>query len=188
MNFEREAKTGETSEGSQEQSNPTRSETTSNAIDAIHSVSTQLQGSFIHTWSLPSLFKEITTKFRSSLKSQSNLSLLLVTIFALIFFMQVCTLNQKFRIILFVALWMNLNFLRTELRVLVCLVPKSICSSNLLQLLSIQSLLCDCSSHSAHIFDFLLSEQTNLFKPYLFHIVKEEFNYLNCVLVIQNDG
>ncbi|XP_012567245.1 protein VASCULAR ASSOCIATED DEATH 1, chloroplastic isoform X2 [Cicer arietinum] len=87
MSLDREAKTGETSEGSQDQSNPTRRQTSSNAIDAIHNVSTQLRGNFIDT-SVPSLFKEFATKFRSSLKSQSNLSLLLVTIFALIFFMQ----------------------------------------------------------------------------------------------------
>ncbi|WJX91594.1 GRAM domain-containing protein, variant 3 [Trifolium repens] len=84
MIFDREAKTGETSEGSQDQSNPTGRETTSNAID----VSTQLQGNFIGTPSVPSLFREFATKIRSSLKNQSNLSLLLVTIFALIFFMQ----------------------------------------------------------------------------------------------------
>ncbi|XP_045788175.1 protein VASCULAR ASSOCIATED DEATH 1, chloroplastic isoform X3 [Trifolium pratense] len=89
MFFDREAKTGETSEGSQGQSNPTGRETTSNAIDdAIRNVSTQLQGNFIGTPSVPSLFREFATKIRSSLKNQSNLSLLLVTIFALIFFMQ----------------------------------------------------------------------------------------------------
>ncbi|KEH17844.1 protein VASCULAR ASSOCIATED DEATH 1, chloroplastic isoform X1 [Medicago truncatula] len=89
MNFDREAKTGETSEGSQDQSNPTGRQTTSDAINAIHSVSAQLQDNFIDTSSsVPSLFKEFATKIRSSLKSQSNLSLLLVTIFALIFFMQ----------------------------------------------------------------------------------------------------
>ncbi|XP_057451219.1 protein VASCULAR ASSOCIATED DEATH 1, chloroplastic isoform X2 [Lotus japonicus] len=73
LNFDREAKTGESSEGSQEQSNPTSRQAQSNVVDP--SV-------------VPSMFKELTTKFRSSLKSQSNLSLLLVTIFALIFFMQ----------------------------------------------------------------------------------------------------
>ncbi|KAK2405867.1 protein VASCULAR ASSOCIATED DEATH 1, chloroplastic [Trifolium repens] len=88
MIFDREAKTGETSEGSQDQSNPTGRETTSNAIDAIRNVSTQLQGNFIGTPFVPSLFREFATKIRSSLKNQSNLSLLLVTIFALIFFMQ----------------------------------------------------------------------------------------------------
>ncbi|KAI5423319.1 protein VASCULAR ASSOCIATED DEATH 1, chloroplastic isoform X2 [Lathyrus oleraceus] len=88
MNFDREAKMGESSEGSQDQSNPTRGQTTSNVIDAIHNVSSQLQGNFIDTSSVPSLFKEFATKIRSSLKSQSNLSLLLVAIFALIFVMQ----------------------------------------------------------------------------------------------------
>ncbi|XP_045788177.1 protein VASCULAR ASSOCIATED DEATH 1, chloroplastic-like isoform X1 [Trifolium pratense] len=88
MIFDREAKTGETLEGSQDQSNPTGRETTSNAIDdAIPNVNTQLQGNFIGV-SIPSLFREFATKIRSSLKNQSNLSLLLVTIFALIFFMQ----------------------------------------------------------------------------------------------------
>ncbi|GAU20207.1 hypothetical protein TSUD_352710 [Trifolium subterraneum] len=87
--FDREAKTGETSEESQVQSNPKGRETTSYAIDdSIRNVSTQLQGNFIGTSSIPSLFREFATKIRSSLKNQSNLSLLLVTIFALIFFMQ----------------------------------------------------------------------------------------------------
>ena len=85
MIFDREEKTGETSEGSKDQ---TRRQTTFKAIDAIHSVGTQLQGNFIDTSSVPSLFKEFATKIRSSLKSPSNLSLLLVTIFALILFMQ----------------------------------------------------------------------------------------------------
>ncbi|XP_058743315.1 protein VASCULAR ASSOCIATED DEATH 1, chloroplastic isoform X3 [Vicia villosa] len=88
MNFDREAKTGESSEGSQDQSNPTRRQTTSSVIDAIHNVSSQLQGNFIDTSSVPSLFKEFAAKIRSTLKSQSNLSLLLVAIFALIFVMQ----------------------------------------------------------------------------------------------------
>ncbi|XP_061346333.1 protein VASCULAR ASSOCIATED DEATH 1, chloroplastic isoform X1 [Gastrolobium bilobum] len=85
---DREAKTGESSEVSQEQSNPTRIQATPNAVDAIHHVGTHLQGNFIDMSSVPSLFKEFLTKFRSSIKSQSNLSLLLVAIFALIFFMQ----------------------------------------------------------------------------------------------------
>lgn len=108
MNFDREAKTGETSEGSQDQSNPTGRQTTPDAINAIHSVGAQLQDNFIDTSSsVPSLFKEFATKIRSSLKSQSNLSLLLVTIFALIFFMQVCTLNKKFRFMPSFALWIS---------------------------------------------------------------------------------
>ncbi|TKY68923.1 VASCULAR ASSOCIATED DEATH protein 1 [Spatholobus suberectus] len=87
MNLEREVKTGESSEGSQEQSNPTKTLATSSAFDATHNVGTHLQGNFIDTSSVP-LFKEFMTKFRSSLKSHSNHSLLLVTIVALIFFMQ----------------------------------------------------------------------------------------------------
>ncbi|KAJ1439529.1 VASt domain [Sesbania bispinosa] len=88
MNCDREAKTGESSERSQEQINPTRRQATSIANHDTHIVSTQLQGNFIDASSVPSFFREFMTKFRSSLKSQSNLSLLLVTIFALIFFMQ----------------------------------------------------------------------------------------------------
>lgn len=117
MNFDREAKTGETSEGSQEQSDFTMRQTSSNAIDAIHNVSTQfspLQRNFVDTSAVPSLFKEFMTKLRSSLKSQSNLSLLLVTIFALIFFMQVCSLNQKFRFIPFIALLISHEVHRTS--------------------------------------------------------------------------
>ncbi|KAK7286981.1 hypothetical protein RJT34_22369 [Clitoria ternatea] len=87
MNLDREAKTGESSERSQEQNNPTRILATSNAFDATHNVGTHSEGNFVDTSSV-SLFKQFMTRFRSSLKSQSNLALLLVTIFALIFFMQ----------------------------------------------------------------------------------------------------
>ncbi|XP_020223639.1 protein VASCULAR ASSOCIATED DEATH 1, chloroplastic isoform X1 [Cajanus cajan] len=89
-NLEREVKTGESSEGpqSQDQSSPTQILATSDSFDATtHNVGTHLQGNFIDTLSVP-LFKEFMTKLRSSLKSQSNLALLLVTIVALIFFMQ----------------------------------------------------------------------------------------------------
>ncbi|CAL0305947.1 unnamed protein product [Lupinus luteus] len=88
INFHREGKTGESSEGSIEQNKPTTIQPTSNVSDATHNVSTSLQGNFIDTASIPSLFKEFMTKLRLSLKNQSNLSVLLVTIFALIFFMQ----------------------------------------------------------------------------------------------------
>ncbi|XP_027334828.1 protein VASCULAR ASSOCIATED DEATH 1, chloroplastic isoform X2 [Abrus precatorius] len=93
MNLDREAKTGESSEGSQEQSNSTKILAPSilapsNAFDATaHNVGTHLQRNFLDTSSVP-FFKEFMTKFRSSLKNQSNLTLLLVSIFALIFFMQ----------------------------------------------------------------------------------------------------
>ncbi|RDX63043.1 Protein VASCULAR ASSOCIATED DEATH 1, chloroplastic, partial [Mucuna pruriens] len=88
MNLAREVKNGESSEVSQEQSNPTNKLVTSSAFDATtHNVGTHSQGNTIDTSSVP-LLKELTTKFRSSLKSQSNLSLLLVAIVALIFFMQ----------------------------------------------------------------------------------------------------
>jgi len=130
MNFDREAKTGETSEGSHDQTNPTGRQTTSDAINAIHSVSAQLQDNFIDTSSsVPSLFKEFATKIRSSLKSQSNLSLLLVTIFALIFFMQVCTLNKKFRFMPSFALWISQWSYVKNLRLvaLIYLVPKLNC-------------------------------------------------------------
>ncbi|KAK7350448.1 hypothetical protein VNO77_09100 [Canavalia gladiata] len=90
INLDREAKTRESSEeGSQEPSNPTKMLlTTSNSFDSTaHNVGTHLRGNFFDTWSVP-VFKEFITKLRSSLRSQSNLSLLLVTIFTLIFFMQ----------------------------------------------------------------------------------------------------
>ncbi|OIW18820.1 hypothetical protein TanjilG_25263, partial [Lupinus angustifolius] len=88
INFHREGKTEESSEASIEQINPTTIQTTSNVSDATHNVNSSLQGNFIDTTSIPSLFKEFMTKFRLSLKNQSNLSMLLVTIFTLIFFMQ----------------------------------------------------------------------------------------------------
>lgn len=97
INLDREVKTRESSEGSPEQSNPTKILATSNAFDAAtHNVGSHLQGNFIEPSSV-SLFKEFMTKFRSSLRSHSNLSLLLITIVALIFFIQVCTLNLNFR-------------------------------------------------------------------------------------------
>ncbi|XP_017440745.1 protein VASCULAR ASSOCIATED DEATH 1, chloroplastic isoform X2 [Vigna angularis] len=90
INLDREVKTGESSEGSQEQSNPTKILPTCNALDATtttHNVGSHLQGHLAEPSSVP-LFIQLMTKFRSSLKSQSNLSLLLVTIIALIFFIQ----------------------------------------------------------------------------------------------------
>ena len=97
INLDREVKTGESSEGSQEQSNHTKILATSNAFDATtHNVGSHLPGNFIEPSSV-SLFKEFMTKFRSSLRSHSNLSLLLITVVALIFFIQVCTLNLNFR-------------------------------------------------------------------------------------------
>ncbi|KHN08597.1 GRAM domain-containing protein 1A [Glycine soja] len=88
INLDREVKTRESSEGSPEQSNPTKILATSNAFDAAtHNVGSHLQGNFIEPSSV-SLFKEFMTKFRSSLRSHSNLSLLLITIVALIFFIQ----------------------------------------------------------------------------------------------------
>lgn len=97
INLDREVKTGESSEGSQEQSNHTKILATSNAFDATtHNVGSHLPGNFIEPSSVP-LFKEFMTKFRSSLRSHSNLSLLLITVVALIFFIQVCTLNLNFR-------------------------------------------------------------------------------------------
>ena len=88
INLDREVKTGESSEGSQEQSNHTKILATSNAFDATtHNVGSHLQGNFIEPSSV-SLFKEFMTKFRSSLRSHSNLSLLLITVVALIFFIQ----------------------------------------------------------------------------------------------------
>ncbi|KAE9603445.1 putative GRAM domain, VASt domain-containing protein [Lupinus albus] len=88
INFHREGTTGESSEGSIEQIKPTIVQPTSNVSDATHNVSTSLHGNFVDRISIPSFFKEFVTKFRLSLKNQSNLAVLLVTIFALIFFMQ----------------------------------------------------------------------------------------------------
>ncbi|KAK7386142.1 hypothetical protein VNO78_26144 [Psophocarpus tetragonolobus] len=95
--LDREVKTGESSEGSQEQSNPTKILATANAFDATtHNVGSRLQGNFVESSSAP-LLKEFMTKLRSSLKSHSNLSLLLVTIVALIF------LIQQFSILMLLA-------------------------------------------------------------------------------------
>ncbi|KAG4906979.1 hypothetical protein AAZX31_20G063300 [Glycine max] len=92
INLDREVKTGESSEGSQEQSNHTKILATSNAFDATtHNVGSHLPGNFIEPSSVP-LFKEFMTKFRSSLRSHSNLSLLLITVVALIFFIQQCSI------------------------------------------------------------------------------------------------
>ncbi|ESW06463.1 hypothetical protein PHAVU_010G049900 [Phaseolus vulgaris] len=91
MNLDREVKTGQSSEGSQEQSNITKKILpTSNALDATtttHDVGSHLQGNFTEPSSVP-LFIQFMTKLRSSLKSHNNLSLLLVIIIALIFFIQ----------------------------------------------------------------------------------------------------
>ncbi|KAL9303595.1 hypothetical protein ACSQ67_020858 [Phaseolus vulgaris] len=90
MNLDREVKTGQSSEGSQEQSNITKILPTSNALDATtttHDVGSHLQGNFTEPSSVP-LFIQFMTKLRSSLKSHNNLSLLLVIIIALIFFIQ----------------------------------------------------------------------------------------------------
>ncbi|QCE04880.1 sterol 3beta-glucosyltransferase [Vigna unguiculata] len=99
INLGRDVKTGESSEGSQGQSNLTKILPTCNALDATtttHSVGSHLQGHFTEPSSVP-LFIKLMTKFRSSLKSHSNLSLLLVTIIALIFFI------QQFSILLLLA-------------------------------------------------------------------------------------
>ncbi|KAK7277158.1 hypothetical protein RIF29_18309 [Crotalaria pallida] len=87
-NLNRGGKTVESSEGSVEHNTPTMLQNISNVIDDTSNVSTHLQGNFMNTTSAPSLFKEFMTKIRLSLNSQSNLSVLLVTIFALIFLMQ----------------------------------------------------------------------------------------------------
>ncbi|XP_022641716.1 protein VASCULAR ASSOCIATED DEATH 1, chloroplastic isoform X2 [Vigna radiata var. radiata] len=90
INLDRDVKTGESSEGSQEQSNLTKILPTCNALDATtttHNVGSHLQGHVTEPSSVP-LFIQLMTKFRSSLKSHSNLSLLLATIIALIFFIQ----------------------------------------------------------------------------------------------------
>jgi len=103
INLGRDVKTGESSEGSQGQSNLTKILPTCNALDATtttHSVGSHLQGHFTEPSSVP-LFIKLMTKFRSSLKSHSNLSLLLVTIIALIFFIQVCTLDSNFDTFMF---------------------------------------------------------------------------------------
>lgn len=103
INLDRDVKTGESSEGSQEQSNLTKILPTCNALDATtttHNVGSHLQGHVTEPSSVP-LFIQLMTKFRSSLKSHSNLSLLLATIIALIFFIQVCTLNMNFDTFMF---------------------------------------------------------------------------------------
>ncbi|KAL4355952.1 protein VASCULAR ASSOCIATED DEATH 1, chloroplastic isoform X2 [Arachis duranensis] len=88
INPDIELETVETSGASQEECNSTRIQATSSVADAIHKVDTQMQTRFIDTSSVPSLFKDYVRKLRLSLKSQNNLSLLIVAIFALIFFMQ----------------------------------------------------------------------------------------------------
>ncbi|XP_020968317.1 protein VASCULAR ASSOCIATED DEATH 1, chloroplastic isoform X3 [Arachis ipaensis] len=88
INPDIELETVETSGASQEECNSTRMQATSSVADAIHKVDTQMQTRFIDTSSVPSLFKDYVRKLRLSLKSQNNLSLLIVAIFALIFFMQ----------------------------------------------------------------------------------------------------
>jgi len=106
INLDREVTTGQSSEGSQEQNNITKILPTSNALDAAatttttHNVGSHLPANFTEPSSVP-LFIQFMTKLRSSLKSHSNLSLLLITIIALIFFIQVCTLNLNFRYIYF---------------------------------------------------------------------------------------
>ncbi|KAI4356630.1 hypothetical protein L6164_000639 [Bauhinia variegata] len=76
------------SESSPETRNPTSTRVIPDALDVKNYVSNHLRGSFIDTASIPSLLREVILKFRTSLKNQSHLSLLLVIIFALIFFMQ----------------------------------------------------------------------------------------------------
>ncbi|KAE9611212.1 hypothetical protein Lal_00012067 [Lupinus albus] len=87
MNLDRE-ETVESSKGSMEPNNPTMIQPTSKVVDATDNVDNHLQGNFTGTISISSLLQGFIMKLRLYLKNQSNLSVLLVTIFALIFFMQ----------------------------------------------------------------------------------------------------
>ncbi|CAL0324334.1 unnamed protein product [Lupinus luteus] len=89
MNLDRE-ETVESLEGSMEPNNPTTKmiQPTSKVVDATHNVDNHLQGNFTGTISVSSLLQGFMMKFRLFLKNQSNLSVILVTVFALIFFMQ----------------------------------------------------------------------------------------------------
>ncbi|MED6196207.1 GRAM domain-containing protein [Stylosanthes scabra] len=88
INPDRVLETVETSGASQEECNSKRMQATSDVADARHNVGTQMQTRFFDALSVPSLFKDYVRKLRLGLKSQNNLSLLIVAIFALIFFMQ----------------------------------------------------------------------------------------------------
>ncbi|OIW00984.1 hypothetical protein TanjilG_16233 [Lupinus angustifolius] len=87
MNLDRE-ETVESSERSVEPNNPKMIQPTSKVVDATHNVDNHLQGNFTGTISISSLLQGFMMKFRLFLKNQSNLSVILVTVFALIFFMQ----------------------------------------------------------------------------------------------------
>ncbi|KAF7845042.1 protein VASCULAR ASSOCIATED DEATH 1, chloroplastic isoform X1 [Senna tora] len=88
VNLHSEQKTEESSETSEEPSNPVREETISDIVNPNHNAGNRLQGNLIDSTSISYMLREIMTKFRSSIKNQSHLALFLVIIFAVIFFMQ----------------------------------------------------------------------------------------------------
>ncbi|XP_028808765.1 protein VASCULAR ASSOCIATED DEATH 1, chloroplastic isoform X2 [Neltuma alba] len=87
-NLDSEQKAGGSSESSQETNNPGVQPVASDIVHSIRNIDNQLQGNFIDSMSISCMLRECVTKFRSCLKSQSHLSLFLVIIFAVIFFMQ----------------------------------------------------------------------------------------------------
>lgn len=91
VNLESKQKTGESSERSQEAINPARVPPITDIVNPSPNFGNRLQGNLIDSTSVSCMLRECMIKFRSSLKSQSHLSLFLVIIFAVIFFMQVRT-------------------------------------------------------------------------------------------------
>ncbi|XP_054781442.1 protein VASCULAR ASSOCIATED DEATH 1, chloroplastic-like isoform X2 [Prosopis cineraria] len=88
VNLDSEQIAGGSSESSQEPNNPGILPLTSDIVRSNRNVDSQLQGNLIDSTSISCMLRECVTKFRSCLKSQSHLSLFLVIIFAVIFFMQ----------------------------------------------------------------------------------------------------
>ncbi|KAK4269944.1 hypothetical protein QN277_023036 [Acacia crassicarpa] len=80
-NLDSKQKAGGSSESSQEP-------VTSGIVHSYRNIDNQLQGNLIDSTSISCMLRECMAKFRSCLKSQSHLSLFLVMIFAVIFFMQ----------------------------------------------------------------------------------------------------
>ncbi|KAF3445586.1 hypothetical protein FNV43_RR10762 [Rhamnella rubrinervis] len=89
---ERDAKDGESSERLYETSEHTRPSQMSVSTNVNQQADDYLQGQFIGAFSLASWLRESMIKFRSSLKSQGNLSHIIVVIFAVIFLMQMSIL------------------------------------------------------------------------------------------------
>lgn len=95
VNLEREVKTVEASERSASQLNEHgRRAAVSGSLDVKEGFGNLVRRNFMNATSVASLLGEYVTKFCTYLKSQSQITLILVVAFAVIFLMQVCKLHH----------------------------------------------------------------------------------------------